>query len=73
MWSDLAQQHRQNDQIRDTCASQRKALALQREAVRRQLESLPTNQDPPNATESNRAKHTANVNRTKNKIKVLRT
>jgi len=62
MWSDLAQQHRQNDQIRETCASQRKALALQREVVRRQLESLPTNQDPPpNAAESNRSKHTANV------------
>ena len=40
MWPDLAQQHRQNDQIRDTCASQRKALALQREAVRHQRETV---------------------------------
>lgn len=62
MRSDLAQQHRQNDQIRDTCASQRKALALQREEVRRQRELLPRSQDPqPNTTESNRAKHTTNV------------
>lgn len=58
MMSDLAQQHRQNNQIRDTCASQRKALARQREAVRRQRELLPTNQDPQlNATGSNRQAH----------------
>jgi hypothetical protein len=39
---DLVQQHVQNERIRDTCASQRKDLALQQAALKHQRESLPT-------------------------------
>ena len=43
---DLVQQHVQNERIRDTCASQRKDLALQQAALERQRESLPALEPP---------------------------
>ena len=41
---DLVQQHVQNERIRDTCASQRKDLALQQAALKHQCESLPVHE-----------------------------